>query len=87
MRNITPTNRATVKQTLWNGVERRRQPRVPYRDFPASFVTQVVNTRAQLAGQPSYITPPRNPAVEAYRSGAKVTHRRAPAGLTHVQSV
>ena len=87
MRKLNPTNRATVKQALWNGVERRRQPRIPYRDYPAGFVTQIVNTRALMAGEPSYILPPRNPAVEAYRSGAKVTVRRAPAGIAHAQSV
>lgn len=86
MRKHNPTNRAAVKQALWNGVERRRRPRVPYRDFPAGFVTQIVSTRALAAGEPAYILPPRNPAVEAYRSGARITVRRAPAGISHTET-
>lgn len=66
-------------------VERRRRPRIAYRDFPASFVTQVMVERARTSGEPTYILPPRNPAVEAYGRGARITARRAPIGLTHAE--
>lgn len=66
-------------------IERRRRPRIAYRDFPASFVTQVMTERDRNAGQPTYINPPRNAAVEAYRSGARVAVKRLPAGASHAE--
>ncbi len=55
--------------------------------YPAAFVTQIMTEDRHAVGNPIYMRPPRNSAVEAYRAGAGITQRRAPSGLSHAEDI
>jgi hypothetical protein len=83
MRTFDVTKAANMKQDrrVRSGIERRRPDnRFAY---PAPFVTQVMSEHAANGDAPKLVRPPRNNAVEAYRAGARISLRRAPAGLGH----
>lgn len=79
----------SVKTTQISKDRRRNDRRVTNINYGASssLITQVIVERQRTMGLPQIIRQPRNNAVDAYRSGGTIAVKRAPAGLTHQQTV
>lgn len=67
--------------------ERRQGNRRRPTQYPSAFVAQVLSTHRRLDAPTQEIITPRNPAVEAYHAGAKVTEQRIPAGYGWTENV
>lgn len=71
------THRAVTAHT---STERRQGNRRRPTQYPSAFVAQVLTTHTRAAGPAQELITPRNPALDAYRAGGRVTERRMPAG-------
>jgi|GEM_PF-3182005 len=67
--------------------ERRQGDRRRPSQYPSAFVAQVLSTHRRPDAPVQEIVTPRNPAVEAYNSGSKVTERRMPAGYGWTETI
>lgn len=62
--------------------ERRQGNRRRPTQYPSAFVAQVLSSHRRADTTMQEIITPRNPAVEAYRAGSRVSERRMPAGYS-----
>lgn len=79
---FTSNNRPKTIRNLPVVIGTPRRASQSHYNLSATFITQIMIEHQRTAGQPQLIRPPRNSAVDAYRAGTKITHKRMPAGFS-----